>query len=50
MSLKTIEKEFGKFGLMETKEVDEPAKSVENRPSQRFWQIICRKEFLNEQE
>jgi SAM-dependent methyltransferase len=40
----SIEKEFGKYGLIEAKEINEPVKSVGNKSSLRFWQIICRKE------
>lgn len=40
----SVEKEFGKYGIIEFKEIDEPAKNRENKPSQRFWQIICRKQ------
>lgn len=39
----SIEKEFGHYGLVEAKEVDEPAKNRGNRPSQKFWMIIGRK-------
>ncbi|MCB0712345.1 MAG: class I SAM-dependent methyltransferase [Ignavibacteriae bacterium] len=40
----SVEKEFGSYGLLEAKEIDAPAKKVENKPSQKFWQITCRKE------
>jgi SAM-dependent methyltransferase len=40
----SIEKEFGKYGLIEAKEINEPAKSMGNRASQKFWEIICRKQ------
>ncbi|MGE3802101.1 MAG: methyltransferase domain-containing protein [Candidatus Kapaibacterium sp.] len=40
----SVDKEFGKYGLLEAKEIDEPVQKVENRASQRFWQIACRKE------
>lgn len=39
----SIEKEFGKYGLMEAKEVAEPSKSVEGKSQLKFWQITCRK-------
>ncbi len=39
----SIQKEFGKYGLMDAKEVNEPAKNMGNRPSQKFWQITCKK-------
>jgi SAM-dependent methyltransferase len=41
----SIQKEFGKFGLIETREINEPIKNIENKPLQKFWQITCRKEF-----
>lgn len=39
----SITSEFGEYGLLETKEIEEPAKNVENRPAQKFWQIVCKK-------
>lgn len=39
----SINEEFGSNGLLEAKEIDEPAKSTANKPSQKFWQITCRK-------
>lgn len=39
----SVDKEFGNYGLIEAKEIDEPAKNMENKPTQRFWQITCRK-------
>lgn len=39
----SIETEFGNCGLIEAEEINEPAKKLGNKPSQRFWQIICRK-------
>ena len=38
-----IEEEFGKFGMVEANEIEEPKKNVENKPSQKFWQITCEK-------
>lgn len=40
----SVDKEFGNYGLFEAKEISEPAKNMENKPSQKFWQIICKKE------
>ena len=40
----SIEKEFGGYGLVEAKEINEPANSNGKKPSMKFWQIICRKE------
>lgn len=39
----SVEAEFGAYGLLEAMEIDEPAKNVESRPSQRFWWVVCRK-------
>lgn len=39
----SIEIEFGKYGLIEAKEVSEPLINAGNKPSRIFWQIICRK-------
>ena len=36
-----VEAEFGKYGLIEAKEINEPAKNGGNKPSLRLWQIIC---------
>ena len=38
-----IEKEFGNYGLLEAKEIQEPAKHSESKPAQIFWQITCKK-------
>lgn len=38
-----VEKEFGRYGLIESKEIDEPVENMGNRPSLKFWQIICQK-------
>lgn len=39
----SVDKEFGNYGLIEAIEIYEPAKNMENKPSQKFWQITCRK-------
>ena len=39
----SVDKEFGNFGLIEAKEVNEPANDTENKPSQKLWQITCQK-------
>ena len=39
----SIEKEFGKYGLIESKEINEPVTNTGNKPSLRFWQITCTK-------
>lgn len=40
----SIEKEFAPYGLIEAKEINEPATSTGNKPTLRLWQITCRKE------
>ena len=39
----SIQEEFGKYGIIESKEMGEPARSMGNKPSQKFWLITCRK-------
>lgn len=39
----SVETEFGNYGLVEAEEINEPSKNTGNKPSRRFWQIICRK-------
>ena len=41
----SMKKEFGKYGMVEAIEIQEPAKNSGDRPSRKFWQILCRKEF-----
>lgn len=41
---KSVEKDFRTFGLLNAEEINEPIKNTANKPSQRFWKIICRKE------
>ncbi|MEQ9441385.1 MAG: class I SAM-dependent methyltransferase [Cyclobacteriaceae bacterium] len=40
----SVDQEFGKYGLIEAKEITEPARNTENKPSQKFWWILCRKD------
>jgi SAM-dependent methyltransferase len=40
----SVKEEFGNYGLVEAKEINEPVKNMENKRSQKFWQIICRRE------
>ena len=40
----SVESEFGNYGLIDTEEINEPIKNLGDKPSQRFWQIICKKE------
>lgn len=39
----SVQTEFGNYGLIEVKEIDEASKNAGNTSSQRFLQIICRK-------
>ena len=39
----SVENEFGRFGLMEFHEFDEPVKHMENEESMKFYLVICRK-------
>lgn len=41
----SVDREFEQYGLIEAKEINEPA-NTESRPSQKFWQITCRKKQL----
>ncbi len=40
----SVNREFANYDLLEAEEINEPSKNMENTPSQKFWQIICRKE------
>ncbi|MDD4969258.1 MAG: class I SAM-dependent methyltransferase [Paludibacter sp.] len=42
--LDSIDAEFGKYGLIEAKEINEQAKKLGSNPTRRFWKVICRKE------
>lgn len=39
----SVTKEFGKFGLIKSSEISEPAKNSKYSPSQTFWEIVCRR-------
>lgn len=39
----SIKLEFEKFGLVETKEITEPVNDLGDKPTQKFWYIICKK-------
>ena len=41
--LTSIEKEFGKYGFMEAKEITETTKNMQTSASLIFWQIICKR-------
>lgn len=40
----SIQTEFGNYGLIEAREIKEPTKNIGNKPSQTFWNILCKKE------
>lgn len=40
----SIKQEFGKYGLVEFSEIDDPSKNIEKRPSINFMYIKCKKE------
>ena len=39
----TIVKEFGRFGLVEYREIEEPVKHMPNEAPMKFWIVVCRK-------
>jgi|SRR5690554_3460543 len=41
--LESIQADFGNYGLVDAKEISESTKSGD-KPSQRFWYIVCKKE------
>lgn len=38
-----VNDEFGDYGLIESKIIMEPAKSIKGKPGQKFWMIVCKK-------
>ena len=43
----TIVKEFGRFGLVEYTEIEEPVKHMPNEEPMKFWMVVCRKLSVN---
>lgn len=43
--LDSIERDFGKYGLIESTIISEPIQDKNDIPKQRFWYIVCRKEI-----
>jgi SAM-dependent methyltransferase len=43
----SIEREFGKFGLIEYREIEEPVKHMPNEEPMRFWMVVCRKTVIS---
>jgi SAM-dependent methyltransferase len=39
----SVEAEFGKYGLLASEEIEEPANNTSNKPTLKLWQIVCRK-------
>ena len=39
----SIQADFGNYGLVEAREITEPKENLGNKPTQRFWYIICKK-------
>ncbi|MGS2763860.1 class I SAM-dependent methyltransferase [Sinomicrobium sp. M5D2P9] len=44
--LDSIEIDFRNYGLIDAREISEPTKAMDNKPSQRFWYITCKKRDL----
>ena len=42
--LDTIKSDFGEYGLLNAEVVNEPKLDLGDKPSQRFWYIVCKKE------
>lgn len=40
----SITSEFGNYGLIDAKEMNEPIKDLGDKPKQKFWYIVCKKE------
>jgi len=40
----SIKSDFGNYGLIDLEEINEPIKDLVDKPKQRFWHIICKKE------
>lgn len=41
----SINQEFGKYGLVEFTEIDEPSKDIKNKPPIKFTLVKCKKEL-----
>lgn len=42
----TIVREFGRFGLVEYTEIEEPVKHMPNEEPMTFWMVVCRKTVI----
>jgi len=45
--LDSIKSDFGHYGLVDAREISEPTKAMGNKPPQRFWYIVCKKQGDN---
>ena len=43
----SIEREFGKFGLIEYTEIEESVKHMPNEKPMKFWMVVCRKTVIS---
>lgn len=43
--LDSIQLDFGNYGLLSANEISEPVNNSGDKPSQKFWYIVCRKEI-----
>lgn len=41
----SIKTDFGNYGLIDAEVINEPKMDLEDKPAQRFWYIICKKEL-----
>ena len=41
----SVERDFGKYGLIDSTIISEPMQDTNDVPKQRFWYIVCRKEI-----
>ena len=39
----SVKREFGMFGLIECREIEEPVKHMKNETPMKFWRVVCRK-------
>jgi len=44
----SIEREFGKFGLIEYREIEEPIKHMPNEEPMKFLKVVCRKTVIGQ--
>ena len=44
----SIEREFGEFGLIEYREIEESVKHMPNEEPMKFWMVVCRKTVIGQ--